>query len=131
MTDSPVADVLPLRPADAKGGTAPEPNAHHARTREGKAPRVPPWAAVAGVMQGASVIGSPPPAILTVWSRHVVSAKFYKHRLVRWPRIAFGAAHTWLIVAPAYFLAWATDSPPRLIAVLAVTLTTLALLHVI
>jgi hypothetical protein len=141
-SDSKVADVLPLRPADhgsadplsrPEGGPA-SPNAQRAqRAREGGKTL---WAwGTLGRLQlllsGASVIDSAPPALLVIWSRHSAAARFYKHWWARWPGFAYGFLHTFVLAAPAYFLVWATDSRPKLVATAVVIIATLWLLKVI
>jgi hypothetical protein len=135
-TEADVSNVLPLRPAD-HGSAAPlqrpeaspaSADAHHAPARA-RAASV--WLRIQLLFAGASVIASSPPSLELIWARHMASARFYKRWWARWPAWAYGAAHTWLLAAPAYLLVWVTDSRPKLIATALVIITSLWLLHVI
>jgi hypothetical protein len=84
--------------------------------------------AVNGVLAGSSVLHTPPPAIMAVWAQHCAAARYYNGWILRWPRFIYGAWHTWTVAAPAYFIVWATDSMPKLMATVAVLALTVWLL---
>lgn len=142
MTAEPLA-ALPLLPTEPqKPGLNAGPKAQHAPARPREAPAPPPeprsrrdWRlpasrAVSGVLSGASVVQCPPPPISGVWAKHAASARYYGSPLMRWPRFAYGAWHAFVEVPVLYFLAWAGDSLPKRLAVLAVIVGTLRLLGV-
>jgi hypothetical protein len=77
---------------------------------------------------GTNLLAEPPPALLTVWAKHAASARYYDGWLFRWPRFAYGAAHTWVVCPVLRFIEWALDSPPKALAVAGVIVLTLWLL---
>jgi hypothetical protein len=139
MTATTDTEALPLRPA---GGGGPGANAQYApaRPREGGERRhirvpVPSGLAVGGLLAGASVFHAAPPSIVATWAHHKVCAAYYKREgwgwaLARGLRLAYGGLHVLLLTA-LYLLAWAIDSPPKLITVTGLVTLALWLTHVI
>jgi hypothetical protein len=105
---------LPPRPSERDGDedrvSAPRAGATAqsapARTRE-KA-----WfgAKVVTLTTGASVIQP----MLDAWALGSQSARYYRSGLFRWPRLAWAAVHSFVIVPALDYLKWATESPPKI-----------------
>ena len=123
MTEQ-TAEILPLRPADAKAGLgtmaqyAPE----RARAREDeprperrhitlRMPAMPSTRLLTGVLEGGSLIATAAPAVLTWWAGHVVAAKYYKRWWARYPRLAYGAWHAFIETPLAYLFVWSGRTP--------------------
>jgi hypothetical protein len=124
---------LPLRPAAEPAAPPREGDTAQARApvREARPSRLPSGTAVTAVLSGASLIHSPPPALMAVWAQHCAAARYYHTPVLRWFRYAYGAWHTWVEVPLWYFLAWSGDSPPKRAMSVAVVVATLWLLKVI
>jgi hypothetical protein len=112
LPDVPSADAIP-----------------HARTRAREAPRHVASAhrAVQRARAGGSVWHAPPPSLAEIWARHDASARYYNGWLGRCPRYAWGGLHI-VLAACVYLLAWATDSPPKLVLTAAVLAAAVLLL---
>jgi hypothetical protein len=131
MSSERVADVLPLRPANA-AGAEPQPAVRaHAREDKPKPQRPPRTRMVAGVLTGTDPLAKGPPAVFAVWAQHKAAAEFYESPLVRYPRYLYGAVHAWVVVPLLYLLAWFTDSPPKVIGTAAVVLSSLWFTHLL
>jgi hypothetical protein len=134
-SDTDIADVLPLRPADhgsADPLTRPEagpasPTADRAqRAREKKfTAGLGLWLRLQTALAGGSLIDNGMPALLVVWARHEQAAKAWKTRFLRWPRWAWGVVHTWVICPVLRTLEWGTESFPKLAFVVTALVTTL------
>ena len=142
MSTEPMADVLPLRPADERAGLGPSRSTRpRARVREDDAPEreprrisiklpMPSARAVNGVLAGSSLMASAQPAVLTVWAGHRQAAEFYRFWYAKYPRLAYGAAHAFIEVPFLYLWAWSGHSPVLRVAVVATILIILRLLGV-
>jgi hypothetical protein len=68
-------------------------------------------AAVSSALSGSEVLRQPPPSLAEVWAGH----RALLPRLwpwLRWPRLAFAAAHT-MLTAVLYLVVWVTETLPR------------------
>lgn len=89
-------------------------------TLTGHAPSSPEQAAertrqyLASLLTGHSVLNLDPPSIRTTWAAHRKAAAHWEAALVRYPRLAYGLAHT-TACAVIYLLLWACSTPAGLL----------------
>lgn len=123
---------MPHRPsaADTTGQAPPAPKAQSAQRARARTWK-PPVREVTTVLNGASLLDKPAPAIMTIWAMHSAAASYYEGWAVKWFRYGYGAWHAFTLVPLLRTIEYVTDSPPKLLAASTVLLVVLFLLHVI
>jgi hypothetical protein len=58
-----------------------------------------------------TLVHSQPPTFSQAWDRHMACARHYNAGLLRWPRMWFGAVHTWVVKPVLNLLEVITASP--------------------
>jgi hypothetical protein len=123
------ADVIQLPTVQSEGKSGSPTRSAGAPAREGtpkcKRTHAPPWVRLQLLFAGASVIDP----MLKLWMEHTASAKAYEHRWARWPVLAWGVVHAWVMAPAVYFWLWATRSLPRAGVTAVVIATTLWWFH--